>query len=186
MESFNIGTDASMATHIENIIDREYVVLEKSSRVLVCTDLGNSLINGYYKIDSSLVQPQVRGEIESNCMKIRKEGYKKEDIVRNALNIFRDKFINFTKNINRIDEIFDKIYTPLANVGKRLSSCGFCNRFMLLIEQKVPILNCVECNKDYKLIRNIENIRTNNYKCLICKFETISFKFNDKECIICP
>jgi len=46
MESNSIGTDASMATHIENIIDREYVILEKNSRVLICTDMGNSLING--------------------------------------------------------------------------------------------------------------------------------------------
>lgn len=119
-------------------------------------------------------------------MKIRKEGYRKEDILKSSLKIFKEKFINFTKNINKIDEIFDKIYTPLVNTGKRLSACGLCNRFMLLIDQKVPILSCLECNKDYKLIKNIENLKSNNHRCPICKFETISFKFNDKENILCP
>jgi len=46
METNHIGTDASMATHISNIIDREYVMLDSKTRKLECTVLGNSLING--------------------------------------------------------------------------------------------------------------------------------------------
>lgn len=39
MEKNGIGTDASMATHINNICERKYVVI-KGGRQLVPTDLG--------------------------------------------------------------------------------------------------------------------------------------------------
>lgn len=71
MESNSIGTDASMATHISNIIERDYAQLDTKTRKLTCSELGRSLIEGYYKIDSGLVQPKVRAEIEGNCKKVR-------------------------------------------------------------------------------------------------------------------
>ncbi len=47
MESNCIGTDASMATHINNICEREYVSVVGESRRLVPTKLGISLIHSY-------------------------------------------------------------------------------------------------------------------------------------------
>jgi len=46
MEKNSIGTDASMATHISNIIERNYVTLDNKTRKLVTSDLGASLIEG--------------------------------------------------------------------------------------------------------------------------------------------
>jgi len=46
MESNSIGTDASMATHISNVIDRDYAKLETKTRKLTCSELGSSLIEG--------------------------------------------------------------------------------------------------------------------------------------------
>lgn len=57
MDKHGIGTDASMATHINNICEREYVKVEGGSRKLVPTDLGISLVKGYKKIDPDLVAP---------------------------------------------------------------------------------------------------------------------------------
>ena len=45
MERHEIGTDASMATHIANICDRNYVELG-AGRTLVPTDLGITLVHG--------------------------------------------------------------------------------------------------------------------------------------------
>lgn len=56
MDKHRIGTDASMATHINNISERAYVRVE-GGRKLVPTDLGLSLVRGYKKIDSDLVAP---------------------------------------------------------------------------------------------------------------------------------
>jgi len=47
MEKNKIGTDASMATHIQNICNRKYVEISGSGRALVPTELGRSLIHGY-------------------------------------------------------------------------------------------------------------------------------------------
>jgi len=57
MDKFKIGTDASMATHINNICERSYVQVEGASRKLKPTDLGLSLVRGYKKIDPDLVAP---------------------------------------------------------------------------------------------------------------------------------
>ena len=64
MESNSIGTDASMASHINNICERGYVKVDKIGRRLVPTELGVSLVKGYKKIDPELVSPQLRSNIE--------------------------------------------------------------------------------------------------------------------------
>jgi DNA topoisomerase IA len=54
MEKNGIGTDASISTHIENILKRNYVELI-SGRKMKPTKLGLVLAQGYHLIDSSLV-----------------------------------------------------------------------------------------------------------------------------------
>ena len=63
MEEFGIGTDASMATHINNICVRDYVKIEKG-RKLAPTKLGIALIHGYKLIDHQLSAPQLRCDME--------------------------------------------------------------------------------------------------------------------------
>lgn len=71
MEKNGIGTDASISTHIENIQKRNYVYLE-TGRKLCPSKLGLVLCQGYHQIDSSLVLPQVRSDIEDQCNRIAK------------------------------------------------------------------------------------------------------------------
>lgn len=65
MERHRIGTDASMAQHIQNICNRGYVKINDTNRTLEPTNLGRSLYQGYKKIDAELVQPEIRSMIES-------------------------------------------------------------------------------------------------------------------------
>lgn len=51
MEKNGIGTDASMATHINNIIERGYVKVETKNRRLVPLELGKALVLGIKSID---------------------------------------------------------------------------------------------------------------------------------------
>jgi DNA topoisomerase IA len=64
MEKNQIGTDASISTHIENILKRNYVEL-LPGRKLKPTKLGLVLAQGYHLIDSSLVLPKVRSDSKS-------------------------------------------------------------------------------------------------------------------------
>lgn len=64
MEKNGIGTDASMATHINNIIERGYVKVETKNRKLIPLELGKALVLGIKSIDQELVYPQLRGNIE--------------------------------------------------------------------------------------------------------------------------
>ena len=58
MERHNIGTDASISVHINNICERNYVRIE-AGRKVVPTELGITLIKGYQAIDPELCRPQV-------------------------------------------------------------------------------------------------------------------------------
>ena len=51
MERHGIGTDASIATHVENILKRTYVRLD-IGRHLLPNKLGLVLVNGYNQINS--------------------------------------------------------------------------------------------------------------------------------------
>ena len=64
MEKHNLGSDASMATHITNIIDRGFVTRDERDRRLEPTKLGIALIHGFRAIDEDLVSPDLRQNIE--------------------------------------------------------------------------------------------------------------------------
>ena len=132
MEKNGIGTDASISTHIENVLKRNYVTLE-SGRRLVPSKLGLVLGQGYHQIDSSLVLPQVRSDIEGQCNKIAKGLATRDDVVRRALELFKGKFDVFVNKINTMDVLFSSSFAKLADVGKPFTRCGLTRRYLQYI-----------------------------------------------------
>jgi DNA topoisomerase-3 len=139
MEKNGIGTDASISTHIENVQKRNYVALE-SGRRLVPSKLGIVLAQGYHQIDSSLVLPRVRSDIEDECNKIAKGLLSKDIVVQKAIDLFRNKFDSFVNNISKMDVLFSTSFSKLEDVGKPFTRCGLTRRYLQFIEGPPPRL----------------------------------------------
>jgi len=75
-----LGTDATIAQHIQMIIDRDYVIerMEGATKFLIPSKLGIGLIEGYNQIglNKSLSKPQLRREV-CNQGNIHHVGYLK-------------------------------------------------------------------------------------------------------------
>jgi DNA topoisomerase-3 len=134
-----IGTDASIATHIENVQKRNYVYLE-SGRRLLPSKLGLVLVQGYHQIDSSLVLPQVRSDIEGQCHKIALGEASKDAVVRSALDLFRSKYDMFVKSIDKMDVLFASSFSKLHDIGIPFTRCGLTRRYLQYIPGPPPRL----------------------------------------------
>lgn len=166
MEHNGIGTDASISTHIENILKRNYVELI-SGRKLKPSRLGLVLAQGYHLIDDSLVLPRIRSDIEDQCVQIAKGladrvrfiyffglycQFKftvqlillfyilKDAVVKKAIEIFSSKFRNFCENINKMDVLFSSSFAQLQDVGKPFTRCGLTRRYLQFINGPPPRL----------------------------------------------
>eukprot|EP00397_Hematodinium_sp_SG-2012_P009687 GEMP01009778.1.p1 GENE.GEMP01009778.1~~GEMP01009778.1.p1 ORF type:complete len:847 (+),score=121.73 GEMP01009778.1:142-2682(+) len=173
MEKQGIGTDASMATHINNICDRNYVTLNTENRRLVPTKLGISLVHGYQLIDNELVIPKVRADIEGACTLVAKGKAKKDQVVRHALRVFQQKFQYFVKQIETMDQLFESTFSPLSETGKALSKCGVCNHFMFLVSKRPVRLFCRNCDQTYSLPQDGTIKQYQTLKCPLDNFELV-------------
>jgi DNA topoisomerase III len=122
----------SIPTHIENIQKRNYVTLE-SGRRLHPSKLGLVLVQGYHQIDSSLVMPRVRSDIEDQCNQVAKGLASKDAVVRKALELFRGKFDVFVASIGKMDLLFGASFSKLEEIGKPFTRCGLTRRYLQFI-----------------------------------------------------
>ncbi|KAI0313920.1 DNA topoisomerase [Amylostereum chailletii] len=97
MDKNGIGTDATIAQHIETIIDREYVIarMEGATKYLVPSSLGMGLIEGYNAIgfDRSLSKPQLRRMTERAMVEICQGTKEKIDMLEENIEQYKDMFI---------------------------------------------------------------------------------------------
>ncbi|CAN3372707.1 hypothetical protein DIURU_004803 [Diutina rugosa] len=96
MDANGIGTDATIAEHIDKIIAREYVTKTKSGsvEVLVPTPLGMGLIDGLDKMpfQVSLSKPYLRRYLEQSLQSICNGASNKDTVIEEFINIYRSAF----------------------------------------------------------------------------------------------
>ncbi|KAF8329298.1 DNA topoisomerase [Amanita rubescens] len=106
MDKNGIGTDATIAQHIQMIIDRGYVKerMEGSTKYLLPSKLGLGLIHGYDRIglNKSLSKPQLRRETERNMVQVCQGTKTMNDMVVQALEQYKEMFIIARREFNRI------------------------------------------------------------------------------------
>ncbi|VDP82446.1 unnamed protein product [Echinostoma caproni] len=125
MERHGIGTDASIPTHIENIVQRAYVQLI-SGRRLQPTPLGIVLVHGYQAIDPELVLPHMRRAVEEQLNYIARGQAQFEQVLQFVTAIFAAKYRYFVERISAMDQLFEVSFSSLADTGKPLSRLVLC------------------------------------------------------------
>lgn len=108
MDKNGIGTDATIAQHIQTIIDREYVVARKEGAVtyLVPSNLGIGLVEGYSRIgfERSLSKPQLRRETERMMVQVCNGTKTKAEMIDESVEQYKHVFVLARNNFNRIVE----------------------------------------------------------------------------------
>ncbi|XP_063228567.1 DNA topoisomerase 3-beta-1 [Bacillus rossius redtenbacheri] len=179
MEKHGIGTDASIPVHINNICQRNYVTIV-SGRRLEPTPLGIVLVHGYQKIDPELVLPTMRSAVEEQLSLIAHGEANFSAVLQHTVEIFKQKFQYFVKNIEGMDQLFEVTFSPLAASGKAHSRCGKCRRYMKYIQTKPSRMHCSTCDETYNLPQN-GNIRIyKELKCPLDDFELLSWSAGAK------
>ena len=165
MEKNAIGTDASIPTHISNIIERFYVEVRNPGRMLVPTALGNAMVKGYCEIDPELVLPNVRSNIEKSCELLAKGEADFDKVVKHVLKIFKDKFNYFKLNVGTMERLLNIYLNTSTTTDKSL-----------LLSHKVPEMDkdnsinfCIKCFKGYMCIQYHKQ-KGWGLKCEACNF----------------
>jgi DNA topoisomerase-3 len=189
MEKYGIGTDASIPMHINSICTRNYCALG-NNRTLVPTKLGITLVHGYYAIDPDLVLPAIRSNIESSVGLIAKGVADYRSVVAYSLDIFFRKFSYFIDCINRMDILMSLHYSSLEDtIGRALTKCGKCHKWMKLIPLKPMRLYCSVCDETYSLPPDGSVKKFMERTCPLDGFELVLFSTRGENGInytVCP
>ncbi|KAG8849797.1 DNA topoisomerase [Tulasnella sp. 330] len=106
MDKNGIGTDATIAQHIQTITDREYVIPRKEGAVtyLVPSTLGVGLVEGYNRIgfDRSLSKPQLRRETERMMVQVCEGTRTKNEMIDESIEQYKHVFMLARNQFNTI------------------------------------------------------------------------------------
>lgn len=98
MDANGIGTDATIAEHIDKIVLRNYVVRRKSGKteIFIPTSLGITLIQAFDSILKdriSLSKPFLRRALEGFLQRIASGELTKEDVIGQLLPLYKEAFL---------------------------------------------------------------------------------------------
>lgn len=96
MDANGIGTDATIAEHIEKITKRQYItkVTKRNKKSLVPTILGMSLVDGFEELNlrNSLTKPFLRKNMEEELKEICDGRKSKEQVSHEMVELYRESF----------------------------------------------------------------------------------------------
>ncbi|KAF8149452.1 DNA topoisomerase [Crassisporium funariophilum] len=106
MDKNGIGTDATIAQHIQTIIDRDYVIerMEGGTKYLVPSTLGIGLIEGYNRIGlaKNVSKPQLRRETERRMVQVCEGTTTKNDMLDRSLDQYKEMFIIVKREFEKV------------------------------------------------------------------------------------
>ncbi|KAG9102785.1 DNA topoisomerase [Ceratobasidium sp. 370] len=109
MDKNGIGTDATIAQHIQTIIDRQYVITrqEGATKYLVPSTLGIGLVEGYNRIgfDKSLSKPLLRRETERMMVQVCDRQASKLDMMTRSIEQYKEVFVRARQQFHLVIEL---------------------------------------------------------------------------------
>ena len=134
MDKHGIGTDATMAQHIETIQQRNYAV--KRDRRFVPENLGIALCNAYDRMDKTLSKPYLRANMESRMQMIAEGRLNKDQFLESCLTEMRRIFIDVQRNAITLDQAVSEFFNAVNHaiseeIQRGISRCQCGNRMSL-------------------------------------------------------
>ncbi|TFY54110.1 hypothetical protein EVJ58_g9055 [Rhodofomes roseus] len=106
MDKNGIGTDATIAQHIETIVKRNYVheKMQGSIKYLIPSALGIGLVEGYDSIgfERSLSRPQLRRETERRMLNICEGTMTKNDMLVQSIEQYKEMYMRARAEFERL------------------------------------------------------------------------------------
>lgn len=203
MDANGIGTDATIATHIKTIQDRNYAVKDEDAR-FIPTELGIALVEGYNKMGYQLNKPYLRAAMEKDCQKVAKGELSKAEMLNNCLREMKECFKCCRRDVGKLEEAIEKYVTGATNpnhhqttmqlIGQNFSKCGKCSNYMDLRanghqneQGYLRGLTCKSCSQTHMLPSRGE-ASAHSHMCPICNFQVLSIKNTEsgKMYTLCP
>ncbi|GMH91015.1 hypothetical protein TL16_g11935 [Triparma laevis f. inornata] len=143
MDKHGIGTDATIASHIKTIQEREYVTKDNAQR-FIPTRLGIALVEGYNSMGYQLNKPHLRAKMERSCNQIAEGSKNKEAVIKDVLDEMKRCFISVEHEVHKLDAAMSRHFTLSAANGvvkeANFSRCK-CGSMMDLKEIKQQRVN---------------------------------------------
>lgn len=100
MDINGIGTDATIGEHIETLKTRNYITEEKTSKFLIPTKLGISLIHGFQQMGLGpvITKPFFRSEMEQSINKIISGELDGKDVLKQCIDTYYKVFETTRRN----------------------------------------------------------------------------------------
>ena len=204
MDREGIGTDATIATHIETMLKRGYATKD-SSQHFHPTDLGRALLDGYDRIQhltTDLTDPAMRAEMEADMNRISRGEKTRLAVVQEQSRILGGLFRQCQNGKSTLHQ------TVLAELGARaqmdvsdwrtvrreFSTCGDCDSQMALKTvtadggRKQRALACGTCSTTHEIPSGDHKLEAIDFKCRICNFQVLKVTntSTDKSHHVCP
>ncbi|KAI1795621.1 DNA topoisomerase [Ganoderma leucocontextum] len=111
MDEHGIGTDATIAQHIQTVVDRKYVheKMQGSTKYLIPSTLGIGLVEGYDAIgfEQSLSKSELRRETERRMVEICQGQKSKNEVLAESIERYKEMFmktkVEFQKLMQAVD-----------------------------------------------------------------------------------
>nr|ACX31684.1 DNA topoisomerase III beta [Leishmania donovani] len=186
MEKNGIGTDASISTHVNNIVERGYCSVQ-AGRVMKPSKLGIVLIHGIKAIDPELVLPLVRSRVEEYVTHIAEGRAQLDDVLSYSLDLFFAKFKFFKEHIDVFDALMGASFSAISAAGKPITRCGNCMRYLKHLDTRPQRLYCPYCEVTFALPQGGAIKPYSSFKCPIDNFELVICHIEGgKSFPICP